>query len=131
MKITDARYIDPFTIHALVDDLPTSFTAQDSDSRYAFIVENDIEVTAYSSKATLEDYKALRDSEMDYVDIKKANAGKFDDFTTEQKADYKTWQQSMRDSPEDSSITDAVVLLERNDVAGLKNLMPTKPDIIA
>ena len=101
------------------------------DPYYDDILAQGITITPYSTpKATLDDYRIIRNADMDEVDIKKANASRYARMSDANKALVDTWHDDMADSTEDQDIIDAIVLINKEDVAALKALLPTKPSII-
>ena len=137
---TNAKYVDAeeLTIQVHVDKkdgvdaIPMGVPKKVGNPYYDDMVKQSISIIAYDVAyvATMNDYRSIRDTEMDYVDLKKANSGKFDDFTGPQKASYKQWQKDMRDSTSDQAVIDGLALLTQDDIAGIKALMPTKPSIL-
>lgn len=102
------------------------------DSYYDDILKQKIIITKYTTpKATLDDYRVVRNADMDEVDVKKANASRYARMSDANKALVDTWHDDMADSTEDQDIIDAIALIDKDDITALKALLPSKPTIIA
>ena len=130
MNITNAVYTNAESsmLKADVDGTEMHIPAVAGNAHYDHIIAESISVTAYAApEADMDELRALRDSEMDCMDTKKANAALYEDFTAQEKTDYKAWQQDMRDLPDTASLTG----IDSGDTTALKALFPAKPSVIA